>query len=121
MDPDFKHGHAHVNFRIIFAEHISKKLSTQHIHKEPGKDAIIVDYFSHGLSAANLKDEIDITKKALEKADFPDGKSEVIQKGDDTLLRFEGRETLEMLVQFGVRFDGWEDYKNETLIDRPLG
>ncbi|MFW0777286.1 MAG: hypothetical protein ACN2B6_06170 [Rickettsiales bacterium] len=120
-DPNRAPEHLAVITREMIAKYIANQLTPRHIHKEPGNDAILVDYFNNAMSEAGLHDAVMGAKTALERAAFPGGKTEVVYRDNTPYIRFEGRETLEMLVQFGVRFDGWEAYKNEHVIDRPLG
>jgi len=120
MKQEFTNDHRPVQIREHFGRYLAR-FSPAHYRKQgDGQDAILVDYFT-GIAKNELPDVIRQTEHALSLAHFPGGKAEVVYRDGDPFLRFEGRELLEMLVQFGARFEGWDAYKNEsTLLSRPF-
>ena len=120
-DPNKTPEHLAVVTREHIAKYIANMLTAKHICKEAGKDAIIVDYFNNATSEAALNEAVTGARAALTRANFPGGKTEVVYRDNTPFLCFEGRETLEILVQFGVKFEGAEAYADEHVIDRPLG
>lgn len=116
-----------VHITVASRERIGRdlaKLPPTAIHKFDGKDVIVVDFLDKSLPPETQLKQKAFYASLIKNAKFPGDrlgdKASVVKSGDDYLMRFEGQEILEMLVQFGARFDGWEAYQNESLISRPF-
>ncbi len=106
-----------VTVRDHFASFIQTRCAKK-IHKQQGRDKIIVDYFDHDLPPETLAAQIISAHEALGVANFP-GSVTIDYIDQKPKLVFEGREVLELLYQLGVRFDGDKDYETETIIGGP--
>jgi len=107
-----------VSIRSHFGEFIAKKCADKITLITEEKDTIIVDYFDTDLPPDSLTAQIGSTFQAIQKAKFPGTVDIIFEESDisQPRLLFQGREVLEMLYQFGVRFKGDEAYRSETTI-----
>ncbi len=117
MTSNFDEKTLKTSLREHFGKYIAHHCSGDKIKLLHG-DIILVDYFDRTLPPDQLHDQVSSTVESLKKADFP-GSAGLGHLGTDTsqlALVFKGREVLEMLYQFGVRFAGDTAYSTETTL-----
>ncbi|MDX2112165.1 MAG: hypothetical protein SFW63_00290 [Alphaproteobacteria bacterium] len=117
MTSNFNEKTLQTSLREHFGKYIANNCSDDKIKLLHG-DIIVVDYFDRTLPPDQLHAQISSTVESLEKADFPGSANLALLQSNTTqpVLIFKGREVLEMLYQFGVRFAGDSAYSTETTL-----
>ncbi len=117
MTSNFNEKTLKTSLREHFGKYIANNCSDDKIKLLHG-DIIVVDYFDRTLPTEDLHKEMNTAVESLKKADFPGSASLALLQSDTTqpVLVFKGREVLEMLYKFGVRFAGDTAYETETVL-----